>query len=326
MTISNIPAAVAPIPVTLVTGFLGAGKTTLLEHILKANTGLRIAIIENEFGDVGVDGSMITAPRDVIFELNDGCVCCTVRDDLREVLEEIITRRSEFDHVLIETTGLAEPGPVLRLFDHPAIRESLTFNGVVTVVDAHHLEQSLSEVTACAEQITYADLIILNKTDNLAASTIESKEAHVRQINPLATLLRAERAQVDARTILELDGRRSGSNVQAEHAPGGHDHHHHDETIRPAVVETQGNVDIDAVDLWLGHLARSRDPLLLRMKGVLAVEGSERSFIFNGVRSSVDVHPGRPWGSEPRYSRIVFIGRGLDTRMLQEQFEACIQR
>ena len=194
----------------------------------------------------------------------------------------------------VETTGLAEPEPVLRLFDQPNLREHLSLNGVVTAVDAHHLEQSLDEVTTCAEQITYADLIILNKIDGLDAAALDSKEERVKQLNPLATLVRAERSQVDVGGLLDLGSRRSTANITAPHAHGhqGHDHHHdhahdhhHDDahdhhhdhahdhhhdhaltistaSIRPAVVEAPGNIDIDALDLWLGRLARGRDPML----------------------------------------------------------------
>lgn len=316
-----------PVPVTLVTGFLGAGKTTLLNRILAAQTGRRFAIIENEFGDLGVDGSLVSAPSDAIFELNDGCVCCTVRDDLFAVFEALAARPGDFDHVIIETTGLADPSPVMRLFDRPLARKAFTLDGVVTVVDAGHIEQSLSEDTACAEQITSADLLILNKSDGLPEHVLEATENRLRQLNPLALILRAEHAQVDPQAVLNLGGRSTESSIPSHHAHEHHAHtdhsHQHDAEIQSVVVKAAGDIDVEALDLWLGQLTRRKDLGLLRMKGILAIPGHPRRFVFNGVRSVVDVRPDRPWGTQTRHSRAVFIGRGLDQAELQAGFTAC---
>jgi len=312
-----------PIPVTLVTGFLGAGKTTLLEHILGAETGRRFAIIENEFGDVGVDGLLVSAPKDAVFELNDGCVCCTVREDLVEVFDQILARTDAFDHVIIETTGLAEPGPVMRLFERPAVRQALTLDGVVTVVDGAHLEQSLDDVTACAAQVAYADLLILNKVDGLSSQAIEAVEARLRRLNPLARILRAAHARVDVGAVLDLGGRPAEASVPAQLAEGA-DEHAHDDEIGAVVVEVPGNIDVDALDLWLGRLVRGRVPNVLRMKGILGVADDPRRFVFNGVRTVVDVRPDAPWGIKPRYSRVVLIGTGLDSAALQAGFASCM--
>jgi len=310
-----------PVPVTLVTGFLGAGKTTLLNHILISTPMRRIAIIENEFGDLGVDGSLVGASPGSVFELNDGCVCCTVRDDLIEVFEQLLARAGEFDHVIIETTGLAEPVPVMRIFEQAAVRSAFMLDGVVTVVDAAHIEESLSDVDACSEQIAYADMLILNKADQVSTGSIEAVEARLRQLNPLASLLRAEHAAVDVEAVLNLGGR-----PEEEQFPHTHHHtehsHQHDDEIRSVAVETDGELDIAALDVWLGQLSRNRD--VLRMKGILAVPNDPRRFVFNGVRRVVDVRPEQPWGSAARTSRIVFIGRGLDPESLQGGFQACV--
>ena len=310
------------IPVTLVTGFLGAGKTTLLNHVLASSPDRRFAIIENEFGDLGVDGSLVRTTDEIVFELNDGCICCTVREDLIGVFEQLLDRREELDHVIIETTGLAEPVPVMRVFEHPQFRSAFTLDGVVTMVDAAHMEESLADVDACAEQITYADLLILNKADQVSTAEFEAVERRLKQLNPLAQLLRAEHAKVDANAVLNLGGRPDEERFAHHHHH--HDDHEHDDEIRSVAVEAEGDVNVAALDLWLGKLSRSQDPKLLRMKGIIAVPGDPRRFVFNGVRQIVDVRPEQPWGSAPRFNRVVFIGRGLDATALQKDFRACL--
>ena len=311
------------VPVTLVTGFLGAGKTTLLNHLLETESKRRFAIIENEFGDVGVDGSLIGAPADTIFELNDGCVCCTVYQDLIEVFKELGDRQGEFDHVLIETTGLADPGPVIRLFASPELRELFRLDGVVTVVDAQHIQESLDEVSAFAEQGSFAGLLILNKVDRLGEHEVQAIEERMKKLNPLALVLRTEHAAVDSRAVYELRQRSEAAGVFFRPLPAI-DTHRHDDSISSVVVDGDGDVDVAALDLWLGRLARARMPRILRMKGLLAVPGEARRFVFNGVRRSLDVRPDRVWDHEPRKSRIVFIGKGLDPIALRTGFEACL--
>jgi G3E family GTPase len=312
-----------PVPVTLVTGFLGAGKTTLLNRVLSSNSGRKFAIIENEYGDLGVDGALLSNPRDAVYELNDGCVCCTVRDDLIAVFEQLLDRPDQLDHVIIETTGLAEPAPVLRIFDIPFIQDAFRLDGVVTVVDAAHIEESMSDVSTCAEQISYADLIILNKVDCLAETELDSLEDRLKHLNPLAVILRANHAQVDVETVLDLGGRTAEESVSLHHS---HDHgtHQHDDAIQSFFVEADGDVDVVALDRWLGRLVRQRGSTMLRMKGILAVPGDPRRFVFNGVRSVIDVRPDRSWEQDTRASRIVFIGRGLDAQGLQAGFAACM--
>ena len=310
------------LPVTIVTGFLGAGKTTLIQHIFNSLPEHRFAMIENEFAQAGVDGAALDGTSATLYELNEGCVCCTVQQDLLRILQDILEQRDDFDHILIETTGLAEPEPILRLFQQPPLSKHLTLNGLARI-DGQHVEETLQETSTCAEQITYADLILLNKTDTLTGVDQERIIAQLRQLNPLAETIPIEKGAAPVHRLMELDGARRQFSDRSP-ATKGHAHHVHDSAVTSVSLETNECVDVDALDIWLGELARSRDPHILRMKGVLALPNAKRAYIFNAVRSTLDVSPGPLWGSNPPYTRLVLIGKGLNFERQNNAFLECL--
>lgn len=313
-------------PVTIVTGFLGAGKTTLLNHILAADPTRRVAVIENEFGDLGVDPALLrTDDDDAVFELLNGCVCCTVRQDLVKVFERLADRGDAFDHVIIETSGLADPIPVLQVFEIPPVRAAFALDGIVTVVDAGHIEQNLTETAACADQLAYADLIILNKTDQLSARPLKALEARLRSLNPLADVVPTEHARAPVARVLKLGRLDSELRLARRGERSTSTAHRHDDTITAVALESDGDMNLRLLDLWLGHLLKQPCHDILRMKGVLSITGYARRFVFHGVRRVVDVRPGRTWGGEARHNRVVFIGRGLEYDRLRAGFSACLQ-
>ena len=240
------------IPVTILTGFLGAGKTTLLNHVLGASS-LKVALIENEFGDVGIDGGVLEQPAELVYELNDGCVCCTVREDLVGVLVELQKHGDHLDHIIVETTGLAEPEPVLRVFERPEIQGHFVLNGVVTVVDAAHFESSLGDVSACEEQVTYADLLVVNKVQESDPDGLARVESTLSRLNPLAPRLQTNFGKLDGDVIFGLKRIQTETllvdSPSGHHHHGGdhhgHHHHAHDQGIGAVVA------GLAAMSMWL---------------------------------------------------------------------------
>ncbi len=441
------------VPVSILTGFLGSGKTTLLNRILSEEHGKRIAVIENEFGEVGIDQALVIDADEEIFEMSNGCICCTVRGDLIRVLGNLMKRRDKFDYVLVETTGLADPGPVAQtFFVDDEIRAEYALDGIVTLVDAAHIEQQLGRSDESTEQIAFADVLVLNKTDLVDGEALDGLEARLRDMNRMAQVVRSERADVPVDTVLNLgafdldevlerrptflepeypfewtgvyaldagryelslaegpdpamslvvvsdqgtddaalregaewcvrryaepsadirpgDAIPAGEHVNlhldsrgrkafflevdtevrvglyAQHTAEEFDlqltnaegvavrpavertwvaQHEHDDEVGSIAIESDGEVDSERLNAWLGELLRERGVDIFRMKGFISIAGEPRRFVFQGVHMLFDGQPDRPWGDEPRRNQLVFIGRNLDEEAMRRGFEACL--
>ena len=342
------------IPVTVLTGYLGAGKTTLLNRILSENHGKKYAVIVNEFGEIGIDNDLIIGADEEVFEMNNGCVCCTVRGDLVRILDGLMKRKGKFDAIIVETTGLADPAPVAQtFFVDEDVQRNARLDAVVTVADAKWLSDRLKDAPEAKNQIAFADVIVLNKTDLVSRPELAEVEARIRAINPYAKLHRTERCKVALSDVLErgafdldrilefepefLQAGDGHDHHDHEHHQHSHDHHHdhdhgglkhyHDEEMQSLSLRSERPIDPAKFMPWLQNLVASEGQNILRSKGILAFSDDDDRYVFQGVHMMLEGDHQRPWKEgEARESRLVFIGRELPEQAIREGFENCITR
>ncbi len=312
------------IPTTVLTGFLGAGKTTLLNRILTEKHQEKIAVIVNEFGAVGIDGQLVIGTDETLVELNNGCICCTVRDDLISAVGRILEAGHAIDRFVIETTGLADPAPVIQSFMlDEVLRASLALDAIVTVVNAEYLLDELEHEEA-REQIAFADVLLLNKKDR-ARPNLPTIEQKLRQLNPVARIHVTEQCAVDMNAILGVGAFDVRNALRIDPQLLEESAHEHDADIVSVAIRRQGDVDGVALNGWLNRLVQERGLDLLRFKGIVNLADEPRRFVFHGVHMTFDGAPGRPWGrDEDKVNELVFIGRRLDAEELQRDFETCL--
>ncbi len=318
--------SIEQVPVTVLTGFLGAGKTTLLNRILTEQHGHRYAVIVNEFGEEGIDNDLVVDADEEVFEMNNGCICCTVRGDLIRILGGLMKRADQLDAIIIETTGLADPAPVAQtFFMDQDVADRTKLDAIVTVADAVHLNAQLGEHHEAEEQIAFADVVLLNKTDLVDAVDLEGVETRIRKINPYTKIIRTAHCEAPLDNILGLDAFSLDRvlEVEPDFLESDHDHEHDDDVNSVSFV-SETPLDLDKFEAWFGNLLRTHGQDILRSKGIIEFLGVDERYVFQGVHMLMDASPMGNWPEgKSRSSRMVFIGRNLESMNLLEGFEAC---
>jgi G3E family GTPase len=321
-----MPNAASQIPVTVLTGYLGSGKTTLLNRILSETHGKRFAVIVNEFGEVGIDNDLIVGADEEIFEMNNGCICCTVRGDLVRIIAALMRRSRAFDGILVETTGLADPAPVAQtFFVDEDVRRRAKLDAIITVTDAKHLLGQIDQAPEAQEQLAFADVVLVNKVDLVEAGSLAKVERRIRNINPYVKIHRTERCRIDLAQVLG----RGAFNLERilEVEPGflteEHEHEHGDGIESLSLVADRPMKPNRFVS-WIQDVTQRFGPDILRMKGIASIEDEDRQFVVQSVHMLIEGGSQRFWKEqEPRQTRLVFIGHDLPKDLLRQGFEAC---
>ena len=320
------------VPVTILTGFLGSGKTTLLNRILKEDHGHRIAVIENEFGEVGVDNDIIETGDEQIVEMNNGCICCTVRGDLIRILGSLKEKRDEgklkFDRVVIETTGMADPGPVAQtFFTDEEIGNYYLLDSIITLVDAKHAARQLDEFHEAQEQVGFADRILMSKTDLVSAEETETLSKRLKRMNPRAPIKKVHFGDAPLGEVLDIRGFNLNAVLQLDPEFLVDSHHEHHDEVESFVFKADKPFDGQKLEQFLSGMIQVYGPDLLRYKGVLWMKGNPRRVVFQGVHMMMGGDMGKPWGKgEKKQSVMVFIGKKLPKDIFIAGMEECLSK
>lgn len=312
-----------PVPVSILTGFLGAGKTTLLNYILKQQHGYKFAVIVNEVGKIGIDGALIEKTEDDVLEMSNGCLCCTVRKDLVKGVQSLM-KKGGFDYLLIETTGIADPGPVAQTFlNIPALQQFVRMDSIITVVDAEQVEKQMAETETVGEQIRMADFLLLNKTDLVDEAQLTHIEALVRELNPHAQIFRTNQSQVNLKEMLDMHAFDVDQKlaVDPQFLDELNTRHHHD--IQSFSFEFDQPFSVEKFEFFVQALSEKEK--VYRSKGFISIAGNPRRAIFHGVNNRFTILWDRLWEKgETRKSQLVFIGKKLDEAAIRGQLEKCL--
>ena len=314
----------APIPVTILTGFLGAGKTTLLNYILKQQHGYKFAVIVNEVGKIGIDGMLVENQKEEVVEMNNGCLCCTIRKDLVKGVQNLL-KKGGFDYLLIETTGIADPGPVAQTFlNIPQLQQLVRLDSIITVVDSEQIEKQMKETETARDQVTMADFVLLNKTDLVDEARLQKLESLVAELNPHAQTFRTSQSQANLKELLDMNAFKLDQKLAAdpEFLNELRQRHHHD--INSFSFELDRPVNVEKFEHFVQEL--SEKERIYRSKGFLHIAGNPRRAVFHGVNNRFTILWDRLWEkNEKRSSQLVFIGRELQESRLRSQIESCLE-